>query len=172
MTQPHDRRIHADALRRQHRGNQWSRFKRQAGIMLATVALGAVAVPYAMLDQGRIDALSAWSVARAKLWLASGTFADAEVSVRIGGQTYPGRSARAVIAHPYYRQSVEIAYVDAKRGAQFGFGAWLACLLLFRGAVRRRRERALRDRVIAGTLVTTEKKLAKLTAKETGDHAL
>lgn len=88
-TQPHDRRIHADALRRQHRSNQWSRFKRQAGIMLATVALGAVAVPYVMLDQDRKDAIAAYSVARAKLWLASGTFADAEVSIRIGGQTYP-----------------------------------------------------------------------------------
>ena len=171
-TQPHDRRIHADALRRQHLGNQWSRFKRQAGIMLATVALGAVAVPYAMLDQDRIDALSAYSVATAKLWFASGTFADAEVSVRIDGQTYPGRSAHAVIAHPYYRQSVEIAYADAKRGGAFGFAAWLSCLFLFRGAVARRRERALRDRVITGTLVTTEKQLAKLTGKEAGAHAL
>ena len=171
-TQPHDRRIHADALRRQHRGNQWSRFKRQAGIMLATVALGAVATPFAMLDQDSIDAIVAWSVARAKLWFASGTFADAEVSVRIDGQTYPGRSARAVIAHPYYRQSVEIAYGDAKRGGWLGFAAWLLCVLLFRGAVRRRRERALRDRVITGTLVTTEKRLAKLTSKESDSRAL
>lgn len=172
MIQSHDRRIHADALRRQHRGNQWSRFKRQAGIMLATVALGAVAAPYVMLDQDRKDAIAAYSVARAKLWLASGTFADAEVSVRIDGQTYPGRSARAVIAHPFYRQSVEIAYTDAKRGSAFGFSAWLSCLFLFRGAVARRRERALRDRVITGTLVTTEKQLAKLTTEEAGAHAL
>ncbi|MBL8657376.1 MAG: type IV secretion system DNA-binding domain-containing protein [Altererythrobacter sp.] len=172
MMQSHDRRIHADALRRQHRGNQWSRFKRQAGAMLASVALGAVAVPYAMLGQDRIDAISAYSVARAKLWLASGTFADAEVRVRIDGQTYPGRSARAVIAHPLYRQSVEIAYADAKRGGAFGFAAWLSCLFLFRGAVARRRERALRDRVITGTQVTTEKRLAKLTVKEAGAHAL
>jgi type IV secretory pathway TraG/TraD family ATPase VirD4 len=172
MMQSHDRRIHADALRRQHRGNQWSRFKRQAGAMLATVALGAVAVPYVMLDQDRKDAIAAYSVARAKLWLASGTFADAEVSVRIDGQTYPGRSARAVIAHPLYRQSVEIAYADAKRGGAFGFAAWLSCLFLFRGAVARRRERALRDRVITGTSVTTEKRLAKLTRKESDSRAL
>ena len=172
MMKSHDRRIHADALRRQHRGNQWSRFKRQAGAMLASVALGAVAVPYAMLGQDRIDAISAYSVASAKLWLASGPFADAEVSVRIDGQTYPGRSARAVIAHPLYRQSVEIAYADAKRGGAFGFAAWLSCLFLLRGAVARRRERALRDRVITGTQVTTEKRLAKLTGKEAGAHAL
>ena len=125
MTQPHDRRIHADALRRQHRGNQWSRFKRQTGIMLATIALGAVAAPYAMLDQNRMDAIAAYSVARAKLWLASGTFADAEIIVRIGGQTYPGRSARAVIAHPYYRQSVSLRLSYVMRGAQFGCAGWL-----------------------------------------------
>lgn len=172
MTQHHDRRIHADAVRRQHRGNQWSRFKRQAGIMLASVALGAVAAPYAMLDQDRMDAIAAWSVAKAKLWLVSGTFADAEVSVHIGGQTYSGRSAHAVIAHPYYRQSVEIAYADVMRGGGLGFVTWLSCLFLFRGAVAQRRERALRDRIIAGTLVTTEKKLAKLIAKEAGRDAL
>lgn len=172
MIQPHDRRIHADALRRQYRGNQWSRFKRQAAIMLSSVALGAIAAPYATLDQDRMDALTAWSVAKAKLWLASGTFADAEVSVRIGGQTYPGRSARAVIAHPYCRQSVEMAYADAKRGGGLGFVAWLSCLFLFRGAVRRRHERALRDRVIAGTLVTTEKQLAKMTGAEADSRAL
>lgn len=172
MIQPHDRRIHADALRRQYRGNQWSRLKRQAGIMLSSVALGAVAAPYATLNQDRLDALTAWSVARAKLWLASGTFADAEVSVRIGGQTYPSRSARAVIADPYCRQSVEMAYADAKRGGGIGFATWLSCLFLFRGAVRRRHEHALRDRVIAGTLVTTEKQLAKMTGAEADSRAL
>lgn len=172
MTQRYDRRIHADALRRQHRGNQWSRFKRQAGFMLASVALGAVAVPYAMLDQDRIGAVSAYSVAGAKLWLASGTFADAEVSVRIGGQTYPGKSARAVIAHPYYRQSANLALSYMTGGGCLGFAAWLSCLFLFRGAAARRRERALRDRVIAGTLVTTEKRLAKLTGGEADSRAL
>lgn len=172
MIQPHDRHIHADALRRQYRGNQWSRFKRQAGIMLSSVALGAVAAPYATLDQDRMDALTAWSMARAKLWLASGTFADAEVSVRIRGQTYPGQSARAVVSHPYCRQSVEMAYADAKRGGGLGFAAWLSCLFLFRGAVRRRHERALRDRVIAGTLVTTERQLAKMTGAEADSRSL
>lgn len=172
MRQSHDRRIHADALRRQHRGNQWSRFKRQAGIMLASIALGAAAVPYVMLDQDRVDAVAAWSVARAKLWLAYGTSADAEVSIRVDGQTYPGRSARAVIAHPYYRQSVEIACADAMRGGGLGFAAWLSCLFLFRGAVRRRRERALRDRVITGTLVTSEKQLARLTRNKADAHTL
>lgn len=168
----HDRRIHADALRRQHRNNEWSRFERQVGIMLATVALGAVAMPYAKLGQDRIDALTAYSVARGKLWLASGTFADAEVSIRIGGQTYPGRSARAVIAHPYYQQSVEMAYADAKHGGALGFGTWLASLFLLRGAVKRRRQRALQDRIITGTRVTTEKRLGKLARKEGGSLAI
>src|SRR3546814_6964350 len=51
MTQPHDRRIHADALRRHHRLSQWQRFKRQVGVMAAFVALGAIGAPYSMLDK-------------------------------------------------------------------------------------------------------------------------
>src|SRR3546814_4063587 len=77
--QPHDRRIHADAVRRQRRQSQWSRFKRQCAVMLSSVALGTLVVPYAMLDQNRIDAITAWSVAKAKLWAMSGTAPDAEV---------------------------------------------------------------------------------------------
>src|SRR3546814_17691442 len=58
------------------------------------------------------------------------------------------------------------------RGAQFGFAAWLSGLFLFHGTMRRRRERALRDRIITGTRVTTEKELTKLTAGKAGPHAL
>ena len=170
--QPHDRRIHADALRGQRLGHQWDRLKRQAAIMLASVALGAVAVPYMMLDQARIDAISAYVTATAKLWVLSDKTADTAVSIRLRGRTYDGLSARATIAHPYYRQSVDVASSYAKYGAQIGFAAWLASLFLLRGAMRRRRERALQDRVITGTLVTSEKKLAKLTGKEAGRHAL
>jgi hypothetical protein len=56
MSQPHDRRAHADALRRHNRINQAARFKRQAGVMLASIVLGAVAVPYVMLDQQTMQA--------------------------------------------------------------------------------------------------------------------
>lgn len=172
QAQPHDQRIHADALRHQRLGHQWDRLKRQGAIMLTSVGLGAVAVPYMMLDQARIDAISAYATATAKLWVLSDKTADTAVSIRLRGQTYDGLSARATIAHPYYRQSVDVALSYAKRGAEFGFAAWLACLFLLRGAIRRRRERALQDRVIAGTLVTTEKKLAKLTRKEADSRAL
>src|SRR3546814_18901331 len=102
----------------------------------------------------------------------SGTAPDAEVSVRIDGQTYGGKSALAVIAHPYYRQSVVLALSYVIRGVQFGFAGWFVCLILFRQALKRRRERALQDRVIAGTLVTTEKKLAALTGSATDLRSL
>ena len=80
--QPHDRRLHADAVRRQYRQSQWSRFKRQCALMLSAVALGAAVVPYATLDQDRIDAIAAYCMAKAKLWAMSGMAADAEVSDR------------------------------------------------------------------------------------------
>ena len=46
MSQDSDRRTHADALRRHNRSNQSARFKRQGGIMLASIALGAIIMPY------------------------------------------------------------------------------------------------------------------------------
>lgn len=171
MMQHHDRRIHADALRRQHRGNQWSRFKRQAGIMLATVALGAVAVPYAMLDSDQQWATGVYAYARGTVWIATGFVADPTIKVTYKGTPHQLR-ARAVIASRYSRDAAHATFIYGVRGSGLGFVAWLSCLFLFRGAVARRRERALRDRFIAGTQVTTEKQLAKLTGKDAGAHAL
>lgn len=171
MMQHHDRRIHADALRRQHRGNQWSRFKRQAGIMLATVALGAVAMPYAMLDSDQQWATGVYAYARGTVWIASSFVADPTIKVIYKGTPHQLR-ARAVIANRYSRDAAHATFIYSVRGGGLGFVAWLSCLFLFRGAVARRRERALRDRFIAGTQVTTEKQLAKLTGKEAGAHAL
>ncbi|MDK2770451.1 MAG: type IV secretion system DNA-binding domain-containing protein [Sphingomonas sp.] len=171
-SQPHDQRIHADALRKQYRGNQWDRFKRHCVIMASSVALGAVAVPYVMLDEDRTDAIAAYATAKVKLAATFGRNADAPISIRFRGRTYDNLSARATIAHPRYRQSVHLAYDYAIRGGCLGFAAWLSGLFLFHGTMRRRRERALRDRVITGTRVIPEKKLAKLTAKNAGPHAL
>jgi len=169
--QPHDRRIHADALRRQHRGNQWSRFKRQAGIMLATIALGAAAAPYAILDKDHQWAAGVYAYARGTLWIASSFSPDPAIGVRYKGTAYR-LSARAVAADRYYSGALSDAVSKACMGGLLAFTAWLACLFLFRGAVARRRERALRDRFMAGTQVTAEKQLAKLTGKEAGAHAL
>ncbi|UNK79505.1 type IV secretion system DNA-binding domain-containing protein [Sphingopyxis granuli] len=171
-TQPHDRRIHADALRRQNLRSQWDRFTRQFWIMVSSVVLGAVAAPYVMLDEDRTDAIAAYATAKAKLAVTFGRNTDAPISIRFQGRTYGNKSAQGVIAHPYYRQSVSLALSYMMRGGWLGFAAWLSCLFLFHGTVRRRRERALRDRVITGTLVTTEKKLAKLTGKESDSGAL
>jgi hypothetical protein len=171
MTQPHDRHIHADALRRQHRGNQWSRFKRQVGIMLATVALGAMTTPYAMLGRGAFIAAGTYYMAEAKIWFFKGRVADPVIRISYGGQTYDA-STHSIIAHPYYRLAVRAVFTDVTRGGAFGFAAWLCCLFLFHGAVKRRRERALQDRVIAGTLVVSEKQLTKLTGAEADSRAL
>src|SRR3546814_13837165 len=58
------------------------------------------------------------------------------------------------------------------RGLWLGLGGWLSGLILFRQAVARRRELALRDRFIAGKLVTTEERLDKLTRREAGERLL
>lgn len=171
MNQPHDRRAHADALRRHNRINQAARFKRQAGIMLASIALGAVATPYVELDQQTMRATGTYAQAQATAWFAKGTVANPTVKIRSEGADYLV-PARAVIAHSYYRLAAEASYSNAVSGCWLGFVGWLASLVLLRGAMARRRERALRDRVIAGTLVTTEVQLAKLTSTEADAHPL
>lgn len=171
MTQPHDRRIHADALRRQHRGNQWSRFKRQTGIMLATIALGAVGAPYAMLDKDQQWAVGAYGYARGAVWIATSGTANPKIAIKYQGTTYRV-SARAIVANRYYREAVRATLYYAVRGGLFAFAAWLLYLPLFHRTITRRRERSLRDRVIAGTVVTTEKKLAQLTVTEADGRAL
>jgi hypothetical protein len=171
MSQPHDRRAHADALRRHNRINQAARFKRQAGVMLASIVLGAVAVPYVMLDQQTMQATGTYAQARATAWFAEGSIANPTVKIRSKGTDYLV-PARAVILHSHYRQAADTTYATAVRGSWLGFGGWLASLFLLRGTMTRRRERALRDRVIAGTQVTTEAQLAKLTGTEADARAL
>jgi hypothetical protein len=165
----HDRRIHADALRRRHRLSQWQRFKRQVGVMLASIALGAIGAPYAMLDKDEQWAIGVYAFAQGALWIAPGP--DPAINVTYSGAQYRV-PARAVVANPYYRGSVSRALSLSGKGGLLGFVGWLSGLFLLRGVRSRRRERALRDRVIAGTLVTSEKQLAALTAAEAGSRAL
>lgn len=171
MNQPHDRRAHADALRRHNRNNQATRLKRHSGVMLASIALGAIATPYMMLDQQTMQAAGTYAVAKSKLWFSQGTVVDPAITIRQDGQAY-AVPARAVVAYRYYSVAAHRTLGYATWGCWLGFGGWLASLILFRGAIARRRERALQDRVVAGTLVTTEKQLAKLTGAEADARAI
>jgi len=171
MNQSHDRRAHADALRRHNRNNQAARFRRQANFMLASIAMGAVATPYVLLDQQTMQAAGTFAVAKAKLWFAQGTVVEPAITISQDGQAY-AVPARAVAAHPYYGSAAHSVWAYGIFGSSLGFAGWLACLLLLRGAIAQRRDRALQDRVIAGTLVTTEAALAKLTSTEADTRAL
>lgn len=165
MSQPHDRRIHADALNRQHRGSQFSRFRRQVAIMLAATALGAAAAPLATLDTDERQAATGYACAQAVLWLSNGMFSDPEVLVTYRGTAHR-LPAHAVVADPHFRGAASNALSESRKGGLLGFAAWLSGLLLFRGAMRRLRERALQDRIIAGTRVVSEKVLARLTRSD------
>lgn len=171
MSEPQDLRIHADALRRHYRYSQTRRFKRQVVIMVSSIALGGLVGPYVMLDPQTMQATGTYYQAKVLAWLASGTAADPEIRIRYEGADYLV-PARAVAAHPYYRQSASFTASFMVRGSMLGFAAWLSGLFLLRGVAARRRERALRDRFIGGTMVTSEEELAKLTSAEADDQAL
>lgn len=171
MIRVDDRRVHADALRRQRLSNQATRFKRQAGIMLASIALGAIGTPYLLLSPQAFQATGTYFAAKVKLWVTARVAADAPIRINFAGHSYEA-SARAVVAHPYYREAADTISGLVVRGGWLGFGSWLTAMLLLRGMVARRRERTLRDRVIAGTRVTNEKQLAALTGADAGRQAL
>ena len=158
MSHDSDRRTHADALRRHNRTNQTARFKRQTGIMLASIALGAITLPYAMLDKAILQAAATYHVAHAKSWFAEGTVAKPTIIIRVDGIDYAAPTD-AVIAHPYYRKRAYAVFAKFKIGAVLGFAGWLAGLFMLRGVAARRRDAALRDRVIAGTLEPAKRNL-------------
>lgn len=171
MTERPDRRIHADALRRHNRINRAARFKRQVAIMMAMVGLGALSMPYMMQTEDERWAVGVYAHARGAVWIASGAEAEPEITVTYKGSKY-AVPARNVVASPHYSGAVSSLLSQLRSGALLGFAGWLSGLILLRGVRAQRRERALRDRVIAGTQVTSEKKLAKLTRAEAGTNAL
>ncbi|MDH7973286.1 type IV secretion system DNA-binding domain-containing protein [Sphingomonas sp. AR_OL41] len=171
MTQPHDRRIHADALRRHFRSGQARRFKRQAAFLLASVALCGLAAPTMILDRQTLQAVGTYCQAKIKTWFASGTGADPAITISYAGANHDV-SAQAVAAHPYYRWAAGATLLLMARGGWLGFAGSLSGLLLVRGAMARRRERLLRDRVIAGTRVTTERQLSKVVSAACDGRAL
>jgi len=166
MTRPDDRRNHADALRKHHLSTQGARLKRQALVMLASVALGGLALPNMMLGRDAMLATGTFYWARTKLWAVPGWEADTGIDVRFPDRIEEGRSARQIIAHPYFRRRVDLVWSWGRWGSALGFGGWLVALIALRGAMARRRERLLADRWIGGTRVVDEKQLAKLTGKE------
>ena len=166
MTRSDDRRNHADALRKHHLSTQGARLKRQALVMLASVALGGLALPNMMLGRDVMLATSAYYWAKTKLWAVSGREADTGIDIHYPDHVEKGRSARQIIAHPYFRRRVDLVWSYAKWGGALGFGGWFAALIALRGAMARRRERLLADRWIGGTRVVDEKQLAKLTGRE------
>lgn len=166
MTQPHDRQIHADAVRRQNRESQLHRFRRQAVIVLVIASIGATISAYAFLDANERRAAANFAYARGAIWLADGFNSNPTIRLPFSS-TDRGLPARAVIADQYHFTAASRAMSAARNGALTGVIVWLIASLSLRGGVLRRREQALQDRIIAGTRVASERQLAKQTRKMT-----
>jgi hypothetical protein len=158
MTEHHDRRAHADAVRRQNRGNQAARWRRQAGIMLASIALGAVIVPSLLLSAEAKHEATIYRMAQVKAWFAQGAVSDPTLT--IDDNIVP---TSVIIERDDYRASAEAMLAEAIGGALLGLGGWIVGAMLMREATERRRDQALRDRIIGGTMVTSEAHLAQMT---------
>ena len=172
MNGPPDRRVHADALYRQQQGRSLARFSRQAIALLVSVALGSVTLPCAVAGRSALIAAETYCWARLKLWVVSAWSEDTGVDVHRGTQIDKDRSARAIIAHPYFQRNARQVRTLATWGIALGFLVWLAILLAGRDMVARRRGRLLDDRWMAGTAMVSERQLARLTAPEDGHYPL
>ncbi|MGV3730571.1 MAG: type IV secretion system DNA-binding domain-containing protein [Sphingopyxis sp.] len=122
-----------------------------------------------MLDPRVMQATATYYRAKTLAWF--GAQSDPGMTIRHEGNDYLV-SARAVAGHRYYRRSASITLSFVMRGAMMGFAGWMAGMFALRGAAARRRERALRDRVVGGTQVTSEAALARLTSAETDRRSL
>lgn len=171
MSEPHDRRLHAETLRRHLRYSQTRRFKRQVAIMLSSIALGGLAAPYLMLDPRIIQDTGTFYHAKMLSWFAGSDRGDPGIVIHYEGADYL-TPVRSVATDPYFVRRASITTSFVMRGGMLGFVAWLSGLFLLRGVAARRRERSLRDRVIGGTKVTSETQLAKLARSEAGKRPL
>ena len=171
MSQFYDRRTHADAIRKQKRLNQSRRLRRQIFIMLLSVVAGALCLPYVLMTKQDLWAAGVYAYARASLWIAEGFSNNPSIQVTYFGFKYT-LSALGVVSEPAYWRPVQYALVDMGIGSILGLGVWLASVTLLANTLAQHSERALQDRIVTGTQVTTEKRLAELTREEAMPQAL
>lgn len=171
MSQFYDRRIHAEALQKHQRFNQSRRLRRQIFIMLMCMAAGALLLPFVLMTEQDLWAAGVYAYARATLWIAEGLSNNTVVQVSYDGIRYD-MSARGVVAEPAYWRRVQDALVEVGIGSLLGLGGWLASGALLGNVLAQRSARALQDCIVAGTQVTTEKRLAELMREEAKPQAL
>ena len=126
--------------------------------MLASIALGAIVVPSLLLGDEAKHEAAIYRMAQVKAWFAQGTVSDPTLT--IDGNIVP---TSVIVERDDYRDSAETMLAEATGGAILGLAGWIAAVMLMRETTDRRREHALQDRIIAGTSVTSEARLAHMT---------
>lgn len=175
MANNHDRQAHADALTRQRNANSSARFMRKFRMMLCATALGSIALPAATIEPEHLS--RAWDYAIGSFkWniLLMSPFKPDKMPTMTA--TEYGQSVDVTIdriaLNPWYRYNAHTVLDRVEDGAMAGLGLGLGGLALAAWLKRRRREEVLRDRVVAGTMVVSEKQLAKRTTTLTDERAL
>lgn len=171
MSESHDRRLHAETLRRHHRHSQMGRFKRHIVIMLSSIALGALAAPYLMLDPSTLQASGTYWHAKTMSWFAVDPTGHPTMTVRYQGADYLV-PLQTIVTDPYFERRADVTSTLLLRGSVVGFAAWMMGVMALRRAAALRRERALQDRFLSGTRVSDEGSLVRLAQAEGDECAL
>lgn len=171
MSESHDRRLHAETLRRHHRHSQMGRFKRHIVIMLSSIALGALAAPYLMLDPSTLQASGTYWHAKTMSWFAVDPTVHPTMTVRYQGADYLV-PLQTIVTDPYFKRRAGVTSTLLLRGSVVGFAAWMMGVVALRRAAALRRERALQDRFLSGTRVSDEGSLVRLAQTEADGCAL
>src|SRR5690606_10349438 len=132
MTRFADHRSHADALRNHQISTRLSRLRRQAIVLFISVLLGGLSVPGLTLNLTTLLAAGTYYWAETKLLLVSGWARDVGIDIHYPNRTDKNRSARDVIAHPYFQQHAQLVFSRVQAGCWIGVAVWLVSLIALR----------------------------------------
>jgi Type IV secretion-system coupling protein DNA-binding domain len=162
MNRNDDRHSQAHALWGLRIRNQTKRLTFCVQLMLASTATGAFLLPTQTISPAQIAAATSYGKAKMVSWLAAGTAAQPKVTVRKFNRamTVP---TWMVLTDSQFDDSATLFKSKMLKGGWLGFLFGLGVTFLLTGNIRRRGEETFRDRVIGGTHVVSEARLASLT---------
>ncbi|MEY2927266.1 MAG: hypothetical protein RL367_1743 [Pseudomonadota bacterium] len=162
MNRNDDRQSQAHALWGLRIRNQTKRLTFCVQLMLASTATGAFLLPTQTISPAQIADATSYGKAKMVSWLAAGTAAQPKVTVRKFNRTM-SVPTWMVLTDSQFDDSATLFKSKMLKGGWLGFLFGLCVTFLLTGNIRRRGEETFRDRVIGGTRIVSEARLASMT---------